>query len=158
MAFGITWPIIMIGQFQGLNFDFPFWFWVIVVTVSPAQGISNAYCYFRPLILKRRRRGRRLAEHSTDDEELRNQESGFATLQRNCFLVYCGLCSTKRPTGGMAPSDEDVGPTDELANLRSIERVQRRTVEDDVLEVVEEDESSNSHEPLSKEESPGVIK
>lgn len=107
-AFAITWPILMVGQFQGLNFELPFWFWVIVVTVSPAQGIGNAYCYFRPQLVKW--------------VGSKNKKNGCS------WILVCCMCGRNNnpSTSGEAGQGQGQGATldlsiaDQLANLEEL--------------------------------------
>lgn len=132
-AFGISWPILMLGQFKGVNFAYPFWFWVIVVVVSPAQGLSNAYCYFRPYIRKRMRANRRAraaaAEAAAEEDE---PLSGHRILSHCCSCICCNACS-KETALSAESSREVVDPTDALANLGPSNPVQRRTVDEEFL-------------------------
>lgn len=105
-AFAITWPILMVGQFQGLNFELPFWFWVIVVTVSPAQGIGNAYCYFRPQLVK---------------WVVSKNKKGCA------WILVCCMCGRNNPStndeagqGNAQGATMDLSIADQLANLEEL--------------------------------------
>lgn len=47
-AFGATWPIFMVAQYQGAKMAYPYGFWIFSMILIPMQGLNNALCYFRP--------------------------------------------------------------------------------------------------------------
>lgn len=143
MAYGVTWPILLLAQSQGENFDYPLWVWTIVVAVAPMQGFNNSICYFRPYIGRSiaRRRKNRFSNTQSRDQNAVAAEAPIVKGTRE--KLFRSIFSSRKSS---VDDVKEVNPTVELANW-DLDVLKERELGEEAAKIVSEAASCDVSRP-----------